>query len=119
VVDTGGLDARWCPIVAVEVDGLHRADGAVRTVVDLVTARAAKAELRARLAHEDGICGVGLARGAGGYEVRVTVTHDGARDRVPAAIGGVPVRVRVSGPLRARGAAAAPGTAHRARRPGE
>ena len=71
------------------------------TMADLATARAAKAHLRALLGRRDGICGIGLARAAEGYELRVAISRADARDVVPAVVDGIPVRVRVTGALHA------------------
>ncbi|WP_298460762.1 hypothetical protein [uncultured Cellulomonas sp.] len=68
----------------------------------LAAARAAKERLRARLADDDGVCGVGLARCGDGYELQVAVTGDDVRAAVPPAVDGVPVRVRVTGALHAQ-----------------
>jgi hypothetical protein len=67
----------------------------------LERARAARDLLRARLAHHDGVCGIGLVRTADGYAVRVNVTDLPEDDVVPPVVAGVPVHVRVTGPVRA------------------
>jgi hypothetical protein len=70
-------------------------------MADLNEARAAKARLRSDLAGRDGICGVGISRGSGGYRLRVNLQRESDRTGVPAQVEGVPVDVRVSGVIRA------------------
>ncbi len=78
-------------------------------MADLATARAAKAQLHACLGRRDGICGIGLARGEDGDELCVDVSHSDADEVVPSVVAGVPVRVRVTGPVSAvRDRSAAP-----------
>lgn len=60
-------------------------------------ARHAQRRLRALLAGRAGVCGVGLARRGDGYALRVNVTDDDVD--VPREIDGLPVEVRVTGPL--------------------
>ncbi|GEK20930.1 hypothetical protein [Cellulomonas xylanilytica] len=71
-----------------------RGHGAAPTVV---SARRAQRRLRAQLAGRSGICGVGLARKGDGYALRVNVVD--ADVDVPAEVDGLPVDVRVTGPL--------------------
>lgn len=72
-------------------------------MADLEQARAAKSRVRAALLGHEGVEGVGLApEGTGGYCVRVNVLRAAAAREVPAAVDGVPVHVRVVGPVRAR-----------------
>ncbi len=72
-------------------------------MADLDQARAAKARLRSHLAGHDGIRGVGISRGSDGYHVRVNLQRESDRKDVPGHVDGVPVDVRVSGPLQAGG----------------
>ncbi len=72
-------------------------------MADLHEARAAKARLRSDLAGRDGVCGVGITRGSGGYPVRVNLRRESDRASVPRQVDGVPVDVRVSGAIRAGG----------------
>lgn len=62
-------------------------------------ARRAQRHLRAQLAGRSGVCGVGLARVGDGYTLRVNVVERGVD--VPAEVDGLPVDVRVTGPLTA------------------
>ncbi|WP_402465097.1 hypothetical protein [Isoptericola aurantiacus] len=70
-------------------------------MVTIDEARAAKRTLRARLVDVRNVCGTGLACRGGDREwvVQVDVTSPGARRRIPATVDGVPVRVRVVGPI--------------------
>lgn len=70
-------------------------------MADLEQARAAKSRVRAALAGHDGIEGIGLAPEGGGYCVQVNVLRVAAGSDVPADVDGVPVHVRVVGPVRA------------------
>jgi hypothetical protein len=72
-------------------------------MADLSKARAAKARLRSDLAGRDGVCGVGIARGADGYHVQVNLQRESDRKDVPGQVDGVPVNVRVSGRIQAGG----------------
>ena len=63
------------------------------------TARRAQRSLRAQLAGRSGVCGIGLARKDDGYSLRVNVV-DASVD-VPTEVDGLPVDVRVTGPLTA------------------
>jgi hypothetical protein len=71
-------------------------------MTDLEHARAAKDLLRTTLAGRDGITGIGISRGADGYGVLVNVTRPSQRAAVPEHVDGVPVRVRVTGPVHAQ-----------------
>lgn len=72
-------------------------------MAELGKARAAKARLRSDLAGRDGVCGVGLSRGADGYHLQVNLERGTGREDVPRQVDGVPVDVRVSGPVQAGG----------------
>jgi hypothetical protein len=72
-------------------------------MADLDQARAAKARLRSHLAGHDGIRGVGISRGADGYQVQVNLQRESDREEVPRQVDGVPVHVRVSGRIQAGG----------------
>lgn len=69
-------------------------------MTDRAAARAAKELLRAELAPLGGIGGIGIGRREGSYVLTVNVTVDELVRRVPASVEGVPVEVRVSGPVR-------------------
>jgi hypothetical protein len=68
---------------------------------DRSVASAAKTALAARLAAEPGVVGVGIARRASQYVVRVDLVDVDAGVSVPGAVDGVPVVTRVTGPVRA------------------
>jgi hypothetical protein len=70
-------------------------------VVDRDAARAAKEQLRADLAGLPGLGGIGIGRRHGAWVVTVRVEVEGACVAVPASYEGVPVEVRVTGPVRA------------------
>ena len=69
-------------------------------MTDRAAARAAKSALAARLSAEPGVVGVGLARGDGGYVVKVNLSDAGAAGRVPGDVDGVPVVTQVIGVVR-------------------
>ena len=60
-------------------------------------ASAAKSLLAARLADEPGVVGVGLARRAGDYVVKVDLADASAEGQVPGSVDGVPVVTEVIG----------------------
>ena len=62
-------------------------------------ARRAQRRLRTQLAGRSGVCGVGLARHGDGYAIRVNVVDRSVV--VPAEVDGLPVDIRVTGPLTA------------------
>jgi hypothetical protein len=66
-------------------------------MADLEQARAAKAHLARDLTGHDGIRGIGLTRVPEGYAVCVDVAE--RQEDLPGAVDGVPVRVRVVGPV--------------------
>ena len=72
-------------------------------MADLNEARAAKSRLRSALAGRDGVCGVGISRGADGYHLQVNLQREADRKDVPGDVDGVPVNVRVSGRIQAGG----------------
>jgi hypothetical protein len=78
---------------------LPRRAPAHRRGAPIETVRRAQRHLRAQLAGRSGVCGVGLARSGDGYVVRVDVTD--ADVVVPGEVEGLPVDVRVTGPLTA------------------
>lgn len=81
----------------VDRDAAHdAARGADRDV-----ARAAKERLHADLAGLPGFGGIGIGRRHGAWVVTVRVDVEGACGAVPDSYGGVPVEVRVTGPVRA------------------
>jgi hypothetical protein len=63
-------------------------------------ARAAKTSLAASLAGQPGVVGIGLAREANGYVVKVDLADEGAASRVPADVDGVRVVTQVIGVIR-------------------
>lgn len=67
-------------------------------------ARAAKREVALLLQGNPSVTGVGVAKGAGGYAVKVNLTADDAelRRSLPVSVGGAPVLVEVVGPVRVR-----------------
>ena len=69
-------------------------------MADLQQARDAKARLRTSLARHPGISGVGLSLVRDGYCLQVNLEH-ATDDDIPRSVDGVPVRVRVVGPVRA------------------
>jgi hypothetical protein len=69
-------------------------------VSDRSAARAAKSVLAARLAEEPGVVGVGLARRADDYVVKVDLVDPSAAGRVPGSVDGVPVVTEVIGAVR-------------------
>ncbi|MCW2583913.1 MAG: hypothetical protein JWQ53_2703 [Klenkia sp.] len=64
-------------------------------------ASAAKTALAARLAADPGVVGVGVARRASQYVVRVDLVDGDAGGAVPGVVDGVPVVTRVTGRVRA------------------
>ncbi|MBO9556639.1 hypothetical protein [Cellulomonas sp.] len=72
-------------------------DGRGTGVCTLEQARGAQRRLRTRLGARDGVCGVGLVRRDAGYVLRVNVLDEDVE--VPRRVDGVPVEVRVTGPL--------------------
>lgn len=71
-------------------------------VVDIDRARTAKQHLRRDLDGRPGVRGIGLSRGDDGYRLQVSVTSRADAASVPAAVDGVPVRVRVVGAVHAQ-----------------
>ncbi len=69
-------------------------------VSDRPAASAAKSLLAARLADEPGVVGVGLARRAGDYVVKVDLADPRAAARVPGDVDGVRVVTEVIGVVR-------------------
>ena len=69
-------------------------------VSDRSAASAAKSVLAARLADEPGVVGVGLARRAEDYVVKVNLADASAAGRVPENVDGVPVVTEVIGAVR-------------------
>lgn len=67
---------------------------------DRDAARAAKDHLRAELAPLGGVNGIGIGRRGAGYVLTVNVTEPTTSERVPGSFDGVPVEVRVVGPVR-------------------
>lgn len=71
-------------------------------MTDLPQARAAKEHLRARLRDRDGVVGVGIARSARGYCLKVNVADAATADQLPPEIDGVEVRIAVVGGIAAQ-----------------
>jgi len=69
-------------------------------MTDRATTRAAKSALAARLSAEPGVVGVGLARRASGYVLKVDLADAGAARRVPGDVDGVRVVTEVIGVVR-------------------
>jgi hypothetical protein len=69
-------------------------------VSDRSAASAAKSVLSTRLAAEPGVVGVGLARRADDYVVKVDLADAAAAERVPGNVDGVPVVTEVIGAVR-------------------
>ena len=69
-------------------------------VSDRSAASAAKSVLSTRLAAEPGVVGVGLARRADDYVVKVDLADAAAAERVPGIVDGVPVVTEVIGAVR-------------------
>lgn len=69
-------------------------------MTDRAAAQTAKSALAARLSTEPGAVGVGLARGDGGYVVKVNLIDAGVADLVPDDVDGVPVVTEVIGVVR-------------------
>ena len=67
---------------------------------DRSAASAAKSALAARLAADPGVVGVGLAKRARGYVVKVDLLDAEAARRVPASVDGVRVVTEVIGVVR-------------------
>ena len=70
-------------------------------MVELQQAREAKAHLRAALAGRRGVQ-VGVGRRRDGYCLQVNLVQESDGAGVPEMVDGVPVRVRVVGPVRAQ-----------------
>jgi hypothetical protein len=70
------------------------------TMTDRATARAAKGALAARLSTEPGVVGIGLARRASDYVLKVDVADARAAHRVPGDVDGVRVVTEVVGAVR-------------------
>lgn len=69
-------------------------------MTDRAAARAAKSALTARLSADPGVVGIGLARRAGGYVLKVDVSDESAAPRVPGDVDGVRVVTEVIGVVR-------------------
>lgn len=69
-------------------------------MTDRAAARAAKSALTARLSAEPGVVGIGLARRAGRYVLKVDVSDAAAAPRVPGDVDGVRVVTEVIGVVR-------------------
>lgn len=60
-------------------------------------ARLVKNELVVRLAGDPGVVGIGLVRARSGWGVKVNVRRGMPQPAIPAALGGVPIRVETVG----------------------
>jgi hypothetical protein len=69
-------------------------------VTDRATARAARSTLAAKLSAEPGVVGIGLARNASDYVVKVNLADARAAARVPGDVDGVRVVTEVVGVVR-------------------
>lgn len=65
-------------------------------------ARRAKEDVKALVAGDPAVAGIGLARQAGGWGVKVNLVRAAPSLAVPASIDGVPVTVEVVGRVAAR-----------------
>ena len=79
---------------------LRAAEGHHGVVSDRSTARAARSALAVRLAADPGVVGIGLARRASDYVVKVDLADAEAASRVPEDVDGVRVVVEVIGAVR-------------------
>lgn len=68
-------------------------------MAELDRARTAKRQLRAQLAGRGGISGVGITRVGDSFGLLVNVVHPADGAGLPAAVDGVAVRVKVTGPV--------------------
>ena len=75
------------------------------STVSISQARRAQASLQKRVGERAEVNGIGIGRRNGGYVLSVNITREGARKTLPEEIEGVPVTVRVRGPIRKRQAA--------------
>jgi hypothetical protein len=69
-------------------------------MTDRASASAAKSALRARLAADPDVVGVGVARRESGYVVKVNLSDAHAASRVPGVVDGVRVVTEVVGVVR-------------------
>ena len=69
-------------------------------MTDRAAARAAKSTLTARLSGDPRVVGIGLARRANGYVLKVDLTDPAAAPRVPGDVDGVRVVTEVIGAVR-------------------
>jgi hypothetical protein len=69
-------------------------------MTDRAAARAAKSALTDRLSGEPGVVGIGLARRANDYVLKVDLTDPAAAPRVPENVDGVRVVTEVTGAVR-------------------
>ena len=67
---------------------------------DRASARAAKSALTERLSGDPGVVGIGLARRASGYVLKVNLADPTAAPRVPGDVDGVRVVTQVIGVVR-------------------
>jgi len=75
------------------------------STVSINQARRAQASLQKRVGKHPEINGIGIGRCDGGYVLSVNITQEGARKTLPEEVEGVPVTVRVRGPIHKRQAA--------------
>jgi hypothetical protein len=69
-------------------------------MTDRAAARAAKSTLAERLSGDPGVAGIGLARRASGYVLKVNLVDAAAAPRVPRNVDGVSVVTEVIGAVR-------------------
>jgi hypothetical protein len=69
-------------------------------MTDQAAARAAKSTLAQRLSGDPGVVGIGLARRASGYVLKVNLADANAVRRVPGDVDGVRVVTEVTGVVR-------------------
>jgi hypothetical protein len=70
----------------------------------LTEARAAKEKLLRQVAERPEVNGVGIARGDGGYAIKVNLSEELSGRKLPTQVDGVPVRVEVVGQISKRAA---------------
>ena len=78
-------------------------------MTDRAAARAAKSTLTQRLSGDPGVVGIGVARRASGYVLKVNLADAAAAPRVPGDVDGVRVVTEVIGAVRPLKLAAGPG----------
>ena len=70
--------------------------------ISLAQAQVAKKEVRRRFRQLSSVTGIGITRVSGGYAIKLNVSVRDPNVVFPTNIGGVPLRVEVTGSLKAR-----------------